>query len=177
MVLLSSDSIIGFLLKCFQAQCIANEQRGHEFLFSCVNCFLGILDNLIQYFNKWAFVQVKYFELLLYVVHSGLWFVWLRDTSCYQKEKTSHTYLVWRWKGQSPNLIPPNIHLAGGSSWEEFCEGSKGHMGSVSNPTCGYFDQWWFDGCGPIHQLCRWWCFHSPCGWLLDLCNPPEPHS
>jgi hypothetical protein len=40
------------------AQCIANEQRGHEFLFSCVNCFLGILDNLIQYFNKWAFVQV-----------------------------------------------------------------------------------------------------------------------
>jgi hypothetical protein len=23
-----------------------------------VNCFLGILDNLIQYFNKWAFVQV-----------------------------------------------------------------------------------------------------------------------
>jgi hypothetical protein len=123
------------------AQCIANEQRGHEFLFSCVNCFLGILDNLIQYFNKWAFVQVKYFELLLYVVHSGLWFVWLRDTSCYQKEKTSHTYLVWRWKGQSPNLIPPNIHLAGGSSWEEFCEGSKGHMGSVSNPTCGYIDQ------------------------------------
>ncbi|CAK9190738.1 unnamed protein product [Sphagnum troendelagicum] len=40
------------------AQSIANQQRGHEFLFSCVTCFLGILDNLIRYFNKWAFVQV-----------------------------------------------------------------------------------------------------------------------
>jgi hypothetical protein len=41
------------------AQSIANGQHGHEFLFSCVTCFLGILDNLIRYFNKWAFVQVR----------------------------------------------------------------------------------------------------------------------
>jgi hypothetical protein len=56
--LVSLVSYLGLVLKCFQAQSIANQQRGHEFLFSCVTCFLGILDNLIRYFNKWAFVQV-----------------------------------------------------------------------------------------------------------------------
>ncbi len=57
--LVSLVSYLGLVLKCFQAQSIANGQHGHEFLFSCVTCFLGILDNLIRYFNKWAFVQVR----------------------------------------------------------------------------------------------------------------------
>lgn len=41
-----------------QAKRLANEQGENEFLFSCVNCFLGLQEHLIQYFNKWAYVQV-----------------------------------------------------------------------------------------------------------------------
>jgi hypothetical protein len=37
---------------------LANEQGANEFLFSCVNCFLGVMEFFNKHFNKWAFVQV-----------------------------------------------------------------------------------------------------------------------
>uniref|UniRef100_A0A7I4C734 Choline transporter-like protein n=1 Tax=Physcomitrium patens TaxID=3218 RepID=A0A7I4C734_PHYPA len=40
------------------AKRLANEQGANEFLFSCVNCFLGVLEFFIKHFNKWAFVGV-----------------------------------------------------------------------------------------------------------------------
>ncbi|XP_024401779.1 uncharacterized protein [Physcomitrium patens] len=40
------------------AKHIANEQGSNEFLFSCTNCLLGLMEYLIRHFNKWAFVGV-----------------------------------------------------------------------------------------------------------------------
>ncbi|KAG0557209.1 hypothetical protein KC19_11G110400 [Ceratodon purpureus] len=40
------------------AKRLANEQGANEFLFSCVNCFLGVMEFFNRHFNKWAFVEV-----------------------------------------------------------------------------------------------------------------------
>lgn len=40
------------------AKRLANEQGANEFLFSCVNCFLGVMEFFNKHFNKWAFVEV-----------------------------------------------------------------------------------------------------------------------
>lgn len=40
------------------AKRLANEQGENEFMFSCVNCFLGVLNFFMRHFNKWAFVNV-----------------------------------------------------------------------------------------------------------------------
>lgn len=128
--LVSLVSYLGLVLKCFQAQSIANQQRGHEFLFSCVTCFLGILDNLIRYFNKWAFVQVRCGTPLHDI--SVLGFVGsichsLREVHCCKK---SLVFSLEKRKG--PNLISKISSFCGQFTgrWQFMVRISRGQQGT-----------------------------------------------